>query len=46
MADSTDFLMWLERAEQDIKLIAVIYREGVNGYITEIKDLITPLLAR
>ena len=32
MADSTDFLKWLERAEQDIKLIAVVNKEGLSGF--------------
>ena len=31
MADSTDYSKWLERAGQDLRLIDVIYREGLHG---------------
>lgn len=31
MADSTDYTKWLDRAGQDIKLIDVIYKEGLEG---------------
>lgn len=31
MADSTDYLKWLERAGQDLKLVDVIYKKGLEG---------------
>lgn len=31
MADSTDYTKWLDRAGQDLKLIEVIYKEGLEG---------------
>lgn len=31
MADSTDYTKWLERAEQDLRLIEIIYKEGLAG---------------
>jgi hypothetical protein len=31
MADSTDYLKWLERAEQDLKLVDIIFKEGLKG---------------
>lgn len=31
MADSTDYTKWLDRAKQDLKLIEVIYKEGLEG---------------
>ena len=31
MADSTDYTKWLERANQDFRLIEIINREGIIG---------------
>ena len=31
MADSTDYTKWVERAGQDLRLIEVIYKEGLEG---------------
>ena len=31
MADSTDFTKWLDRANQDLKLIEVINNDGLEG---------------
>jgi len=31
MADSTDYAKWLDRARQDLKLIEIIYEEGLEG---------------
>lgn len=31
MADSTDYVKWLNRAEQDLRLIEIIYNEDLEG---------------
>ena len=31
MADSTDYVKWLNRAEQDLRLIEIIYSEDLEG---------------
>lgn len=31
MADSTDYRKWLDRAEQDMKMICIIEKEGIEG---------------
>ena len=31
MADSTDYRKWVERARQDLKILDVIYTEGLDG---------------
>ena len=31
MADSADYTKWVERAGQDLRLIEVIYKEGLEG---------------
>jgi HEPN domain-containing protein len=31
MADSTDHRKWFERAKQDLKMISLVYTEGLNG---------------
>ncbi len=31
MADSTDYRKWVERAKQDLKILEVIYSEGLDG---------------
>jgi HEPN domain-containing protein len=31
MADSTDYRRWVERIKQDLKLLGVIYNEGLEG---------------
>lgn len=31
MADSTDYRKWVERAKQDLKILEVVYTEGLDG---------------